>query len=260
DFNLGDRVVACCIATCGHCESCRVGRPYQCKNPAEMERGPSDAPRIRLDGEVPLFQFMGVGGFAEQVLIHKNQLVKIPAEIPYDIACLLGCGVVTGAGAALNTANVQPGVTVAVIGCGGVGLNVIQGAALAGAKKVIAVDLSPEKLAIAKQFGATHVVNAADVDPIAAVQDLTSGGGTSSFEVISLEQTAVQALRMCAVGGTAYLIGVQKPGTVLDFQLFEDLILPQKAFRGVSMGSSVPRVDIPMYAELYLQGKFMLDE
>ncbi|MFC7401824.1 Zn-dependent alcohol dehydrogenase [Citricoccus sp. GCM10030269] len=259
DFAVGDPVVACGITVCGHCTACRSGRPYQCEFPHEVGRAPEDGPRVRTD-EGELFQFMGIGGFAEQVLVHENQLVAVSPDIPYDKACLLGCGVVTGAGAAINTAQVRPGQTVAVIGCGGVGLNVIQGAAMAGARRIVAVDLQPVKLELARAFGATDVVNPAETDPVEAVRDVTGGGVNSAFEVIGLTGTAVQALNMCRTGGTAYLIGVQKPAAKLDFQIFEDLILPQKGLRGVSMGSTNPRVDIPYYAESYLQGRLMLDE
>ncbi|MGO2110634.1 MAG: zinc-binding dehydrogenase, partial [Pseudoclavibacter sp.] len=180
-------------------------------------------------------------------------------DIPFDVACLLGCGVITGAGAAINTADISPGDTVAVVGCGGVGLNTIQGARLAGAARVIAVDLQPAKLELAAQFGATDLVNAGDGDPVEAVRELTSGGVDAAFEVIGLKTTAEQAVRMLGVGGTALLIGVQKPETVLDLDIFGDVILPQRRIVGVSMGSTNPFVDIPMYADLYRQGRFELD-
>ena len=148
---------------------------------------------------------------------------------------------------------------VAVIGCGGVGLNTIQGAALAGASRIIGVDLHPAKLALARSFGATDVVDASGTNAVEAVRELTGGGVTHAFEVIGLKTTAEQAVRMLAVGGGAFLIGVQKPGTVLDVDLFSDLILPQRRIIGVSMGSTNPHVDIPMFAELYLQGRLQLD-
>lgn len=255
----GDHVVACGIAACERCRECRAGRPYRCERPADTEREPGSRPRVTQDG-TPLTQFMGIGGFAERVLVHENLLVPLDASIPFDRAALLGCAVVTGAGAAINTARISPADTVAVIGCGGVGLNVIQGAVLAGAERVIAVDLQPAKLQLATAFGATDVVDARGVDAVEAVRDLTAGGVTCSFEVIGLPHTAKQALDMLRVGGTAYLIGVQSPETILPFDLFSELIFPQKAIRGVSMGSTRAQLDIPRYADLYLQGRFKLDE
>ncbi len=254
----GDRVVLCMVAGCGSCGECRAARPYRCQRVATLERGPDETPRLSFEG-AGLTQFMGVGGFAEQVLVHQNLAIPIPEEISFDVACLLGCGVVTGAGAAVNTARIRPGDTVAVIGCGGVGLNTIQGAVLAGASRVIAIDLQPVKLELAQQFGATDVVNAGEGDAVQAVLDLTGGGVTHAFEVIGMQPTAEQAVRMLRVGGTALLIGVQKPGNRLDLDLFGDIILPQRRIVGVSMGSTNPHLDIPMFADLYLQGRFDLD-
>lgn len=254
----GDRVVVCMVAGCGLCRECRAGRPYRCERVPTLERTPDEPPRLSRDGQ-PLMQFMGVGGFAERVLVHENLAIPLPEDVPFDVACLLGCGVVTGAGAAINTAGVRPGDTVAVIGCGGVGLNTIQGAALAGASRVIAVDLHAGKLELARRFGATDTVDASADDPVAAVRDLTGGGVTYAFEVIGLKPTAEQAVRMTRVGGTALLIGVQKPQTRLDLDLFEDVVLPQRRLLGVSMGSTNPHLDIPMFADLYRQGRFELD-
>lgn len=256
---IGDRVVVCMVAGCGICRECRAARPFRCQRAAGLERGSTDAPRLSRSGE-PLMQFMGVGGFAERVLVHENLVIPVPDNISYEVACLLGCGVVTGAGAAINTAGIRPGDTVAVIGCGGVGLNTIQGAVLAGASRVVAIDLHAGKLDLAKKFGATDVVNAAETDVVAAVQELTGGGVDYSFEVIGKQPTAEQAVRMLAVGGTALLIGVQEAGNRLDLDLFSEIVLPQRRIVGVAMGSTNPHIDIPMFAELYLQGRFNLDD
>lgn len=259
EFKAGDHVVSSPIHSCGRCRGCRTGRPYQCRNPRETQRPPGSAPRLSREEE-GLTQFIGVGGFAEQVLVHENTVVGISKDVPFDRAALLGCGVVTGAGAAINTARIRPGDTVAVIGCGGVGLNVIQGAVLAGARQVIAVDLQPAKLELARTFGATAVVNAAETGSVEAVRDLSRGGVTHAFEVIGLKQTAEDAVAMLEIGGTAYLIGVHHPKTRLEITPFGDLMGQQKGLRGVAMGSTNLKVDIPMYAELYLQGRFKLDE
>lgn len=257
---VGDRIVVCMVAGCAVCPECRAGRPYRCSNVASLERAPGESPRIAR-GDEPIAQFMGVGGFAERVLVHENLAIPIPDELSFDVACLLGCGVVTGAGAAVNTAGIRPGDTVAVIGCGGVGLNTIQGAALTGASRVIAVDLQPAKLDLARRFGATDIVNAGEADAVEAVRDLTGGGVTHAFEVIGMQPTAEQAVRMLRIGGTALLIGVQKPGNTLgNLDLFGDIILPQRKIVGVSMGSTRPHHDIPMFADLYLRGRFNLDD
>lgn len=256
---IGDRVVVCMVAGCGSCPQCRAARPYRCQRTANLERGPLDPPRVSRSGET-LTQFMGVGGFAERVLVHENLAIALPDSISFDVACLLGCGVITGAGAAINTAAIRPGDTVAVLGCGGVGLNTIQGAALAGASRVIAVDLHPAKLELARKFGATDVVDAHATDSVEAVREMTDGGVDFSFEVIGMQPTAEQAVRMLTVGGTALLIGVQKPGNRLDLDLFGEIVLPQRRIVGVAMGSTNPHRDIPMYAELYAQGRFNLDD
>lgn len=163
-------------------------------------------------------------------------------------------------GTAVNTARIRPEDTVAVLGAGGVGLNVIQGARLAGASRIFAIDLSPEKLELASDFGATDVINGSDTDSVAEVQQLTGGGVTYSFEVIGLKLTSEQAVAMLDVDGTAYLIGVHQPGSAINGTPFGDLMGKQKGVRGVAMGSSNIAADIPMYANLFLQGRFKLDE
>lgn len=257
--SVGDHVVTSPVHSCGTCTGCRTGRPYQCRFPSHTSRAPDSSPRLSLDGRA-LTQFIGVGGFAEQVLVHQNIVVPVPHEIPFDRAALLGCGVVTGAGAAINTARIRPGDTVAVIGAGGVGLNVIQGARLAGATRIIAIDLQPAKLELATAFGATDVINGGAADAVAEVLKLTGGGVTHAFEVIGLKPTTEQAVAMLATGGTAYLIGVHQPGVTIEVTPFGDLMGKQKGIRGVAMGSSNIVVDIPVYANLYLQGRFKLDE
>ncbi|MDR2256477.1 MAG: Zn-dependent alcohol dehydrogenase [Arthrobacter sp.] len=258
DVKPGDTVVTSGVHSCGVCAACITGRQFQCTFPAATAR-PAGAPaRLTLDG-APLTQFMGVGGFAERVLVHTRNVVAVPAEIPFAHAALLGCGVVTGAGAAINTARLRPGDTVAVIGCGGVGLNVIQGAALAGASRIIAIDLDPAKLEMAKDFGATDAILGTG-DTVAAVRELTRGGVSHAFEVIGLKATTEQAIAMLGVGGTAFLIGVHQPGSTIEVTPFGDLMGKQKGIRGVSMGSSTIKVDIPMFADLYLQGRFKLAE
>ena len=259
EFSVGDHVVGSLIQNCGHCRSCIGGRTFQCDNPEESLRGPDEGQRLSRDG-VPLTPVFGTAAFAEQALVHENQLVRVPKELPFPQACLLGCGVVTGAGGAINTAKVRPGETVAVIGVGGVGLNVISGARLSGAARIVAIDMQPKKEALARKFGATDFINAKDGDPVQALQALIPGGVDYAFEVIGIKSTSEQAIKMARKGGTALLIGVHKPGTSIDVDVLTDLLFRQVTVKAVYMGSTNIKTDIPMYAELYLQGRFNLDD
>jgi S-(hydroxymethyl)glutathione dehydrogenase/alcohol dehydrogenase len=196
--------------------------------------------------------------FAEQLLVHEHGLVKITTDIPLDRAALIGCAVTTGVGAVLNTAKVQPGETVAVIGCGGIGLNCIQGAAIAGAGRVIAVDMLQSKLDMAEQFGATDAVNGSAGDPVAQVQELTGGGVHHAFEAIGMKVTAEQAFAMLRAGGTATVIGMIPVGTKVEVP--SDHLMSEKALQGTRMGSNRFRIDMPVLIDLYLQGRLKLDE
>ncbi|GLR67707.1 alcohol dehydrogenase [Acidocella aquatica] len=256
---VGDHVVGSLIQFCGHCDACLGGRTYQCEHPEETVRGPTDAPRLSRDGQ-QVYATFGTAAFAAFSLVHENQLVKVPKELPFPQACILGCGTVTGAGAAINTANVQAGDTVAVFGAGGVGLNVISGAKLAGATRIIAIDTQPKKEELARKFGATDFVNPADGDPVAAVRALTGGGVHHAFEVIGLKATTEQAIKMVRLGGGVYLIGVHKPGSTITIDVLADMAYSQATIKAVYMGSTNIRHDIPMYANLYLQGRFNLDD
>ncbi|MCU1482996.1 MAG: alcohol dehydrogenase [Subtercola sp.] len=260
EFRVGDHVVACLAGFCGHCDRCLDGKPNLCRNyPIGTQRKPGEKPRVSLGGQA-LYQFSEIAGFAEQVLLHENNAVVVPDAVPFPQAALLGCGVTTGAGAAINSAGVRVGDNVAVIGCGGVGLNTLQGAALAGARTIIAIDLQPSKLELAKKFGATHTINPAEVDPVEAVKEITGGGADHAFEVIGgLKKTLEQAIAMLATGGTAYFIGAQPPEATLE--IHPDFFLTNKrGLRGVYMGGTNFKRDIPMYAQLYLQGRFNLDD
>lgn len=258
EFAIGDHVVGCLVQSCGKCRKCLTGRIYQCEHPEATVRSEDHEPRISHDG-VAVTQAFGLGGFAQQALIHENQLVRVPDAIPFPQAALLGCGVVTGAGAVINTANVQAGDTVVVIGAGGVGLNAISGAVIAGATTIIAVDLADDKLDKAKRFGATHVVNSATVDPVAAVKEIVPAGADAVFDFVGLEAVSAQGLEMTALGGGLYLIGIINPEAHIN-TLTVGLISSQRRVQGVYMGSTTPKRDIPMFAELYLQGRFNLDD
>ena len=202
----GDHVIACLSVFCGHCDECLTGHPNLCANP-ETRRGPDDPPRLSQNGS-PVNQFINIGSYAEKMLLHENAVVKIREDMPLEGAALIGCGVMTGVGAALNTAKVEPGSTVAVFGAGGVGLAAIQGARIAGARMIIAVDMLENKLATAKELGATHIVDASSHDPVQAIRDMTGGGVDYAFEAIGLKIAAEQAFACLSPGGTATIIGM----------------------------------------------------
>jgi S-(hydroxymethyl)glutathione dehydrogenase/alcohol dehydrogenase len=252
----GDHVITCLSVFCGHCESCLTGHMSLCANP-ETRRGREDEPRLSKEGGV-VHQFANLSSFAEQMLIHEHGLVKIREDMPLDRAALIGCGVTTGVGSVVHTAGVEPGSTVAVIGCGGVGLSCINGAALAGAGKVIAIDMVDSKLEMSKDFGATHVVNGSAGDVVEQVRELTGGGVQYSFEAIGLKDTAEQAFSMLRPGGTATVIGMIPVGVKIE--LMGSAFLQEKKIQGSMMGSNRFRVDMPRFIDFYLQGKLHLDQ
>jgi S-(hydroxymethyl)glutathione dehydrogenase/alcohol dehydrogenase len=259
-LEVGDHVVGCLTGYCGVCEACVRGNIWMCANPGVTARAADQPPRLSIDGK-PVTQVAGLSAFAEQLLVHHTNLVKIDNDVPLEKAALLGCGVITGAGAAINTAGVRFGDTVAVIGCGGVGLSAVQGAAVAGAAEIIAIDLDGAKAEQAGRFGATQTICAADTDAVRAVHDLTGGLGVHhAFEMVGSPQTARQALDMLRRGGTAFMAGMQKPGTEVPIDPFGDLVIRQRNIRCVYMGSTNFKYDIPVYAKLYQQGRFNLDD
>ncbi len=255
-FRPGDHVIGCLSIFCGRCEYCLSGRPVLCTRQG-LERGPGEPPRLSRNGE-PLHQFLRLSAFAERMLVHENALVKIRHEMPLDRAALIGCAVTTGLGAVFNTARVLPGATVAVIGCGGVGLNCVQGAAIAGAGRVVAVDTLPWKLELARAFGATDAIDATAGDPVGQVRELTGGGVEYSFEAIGLKATAEQAFAMLRSGGTATIIGMIPEGGRIELPGSD--FLDEKKIQGSNMGSNRFRIDMPRYVDLYLGGRLKLDE
>jgi S-(hydroxymethyl)glutathione dehydrogenase/alcohol dehydrogenase len=192
------------------------------------------------------------------MLVHSNAIVKVRDDMPFDRAALIGCGVTTGVGAALNTARVEPGSTVAVFGCGGVGLSAIQGARIAGARMIIAVDIHDHKLATACQVGATHIVNSASVDPVEAIREMTNGGVEYAFEAIGLKKAAEQCFEALRAGGTATIIGMIPVGQKVELE--GSVFLREKKIQGSSMGSNRFKVDMPKYIDFYMQGRLKLDE
>jgi S-(hydroxymethyl)glutathione dehydrogenase/alcohol dehydrogenase len=257
-FRVGDHVVGSLAQSCGACARCLTGRSFQCKHPESTLRKPADAPRLSRNG-IGLFQGFGLGGFAEQALIHENQLALVPKELPFAQAALLGCSVVTGAGSVLNAANVSAGDSVVIFGAGGVGLNAVSGARIAGASRIVVIDIQEKRLEEARRFGATDVIDSTKTKPVEAVHDLLLEGADHVFDFVGLKSVAEQGLAMLSVGGGLYLVGVAKPEVNLDLNIF-DSIGGQKRVQGVNFGSTNAKRDIPMYAELYLQGRINLDD
>ena len=252
----GDHVITCLSAFCGHCEFCLTGRMSLCQEP-ELQRAPGAPPRLSCNGEA-VNQFLNLSSFAEYMLLHEHAIAKIRKDMPLDRAALIGCGVTTGVGAVIHTAGVEPGTTVAVIGCGGVGLSCVNGAAIAGAARIIAIDTLPAKLELARQFGATDVVNASSDDPVEGVRELTDGGAHYAFEAIGLKATTEQAWKMIRSGGTATVIGMIPVGTMVEIHGPD--LLREKKLQGSNMGSNRFRVDMPRFVDFYLAGKLHLDE
>jgi len=254
----GDHVIACASIYCGKCRQCLTGHSVLCENKQSFQRPQNERPRLEtLDGR-PITQHGSLAGFAESMIIHENSVVKIRDDMPLDRAAMIGCGVSTGLGAIFHTARVEPGSTVAVLGCGGIGLSAVQGARIAGAGKIIAIDTLPIKLAMAKEFGATDLVDASKVDPVNAVRELTNGGVQYSFEAIGMKKTAEQAFQILQKGGTATIIGMVPLGQKIELEGY-DLLMERKV-QGSVMGSINFPVDIPMFVDMYLRGQLKLDQ
>lgn len=257
----GDHVVSSFIYMCGECRFCASGRPVLC-----IEQGraittlPDGTVRTHDAAGKPLNVFSGCGVMAEYATLHVDNLVKIDAKIPLDRAALVGCAVTTGVGAVFNTAKVSPGSTVVVFGCGGVGLNVIQGARIAGAGRIIALDTLESKVSLAREFGATDaLVLKAGEDPTKTLKKMTGGGPDYAFECVGNGELAAAAYRAIRRGGLAVVVGVAKPG---DSTSVRTMTLPfeEKTLTGSYFGSCVPRIDFPRMLGLYMGGKLKLDE
>ena len=257
----GDHVVLTYIPQCGRCYFCTIGEPNLCETSDLTREGtlPNGHRPIHRGG-VPLNQMTGIGTMSEYTVVHETSVVPIDSDIPLDKAALVGCGVMTGVGAVINTAKVQPGSSVAVFGSGGVGLNVVQGAAMVGANTIIAVDTNPLKLEFAQRFGATHTVHAGATDPVAHIKELTGGRGADyTFEVIGNPQVMRQAYESARRGGTVTIIGVARPDTEV---VLSAPMIPrdEKKLLGLYYGSTRQRVDMPRLLDLYCTGQLKLDE
>jgi len=252
----GDHVVTCLSAFCGHCDHCVSGHISRCVSP-ETQRAKTDEPRLG-DSAAPMTQFLHLSAFAEQMLIHENACVRIRPDMPLDRAALLGCAVITGYGAITYTAQVRPGESVAVIGCGGIGLCAINAAALAGAGRIIAIDRIAEKEDLARRFGATDFIDASDGQAVARIIEMTRGGVDHAIEAIGLAKTAQDAFTMLRRGGTATIVGMIPVGQKVSLNGYE--FLAEKSLKGSNMGSNRFPVDIPRLVDFYMAGRLRLDE
>lgn len=253
---VGDRVVTCLSAYCGQCRECQTGHNHRCEDKPGAPDRPTGS-RITKNGEA-IRQLGNLGGFAEEMVIHHRAVTKISREIPPSSAALLSCAVITGVGSVLNSAKVPPGSTVAVIGCGGVGLNAIQGARIAGASRIIAVDKNPAKLATAMAFGATDTVLGSP-DTAGEIAELTRGGVDFAFEVVGSETTARLAMEATRQGGTTVLVGLGTPDLTVALPITA-FAMTEKRVTGSLMGSSPYQLFLPQLVTYYQQGRLKLDE
>jgi S-(hydroxymethyl)glutathione dehydrogenase / alcohol dehydrogenase len=250
---VGDHVVVCWSPQCGHCHDCVNGRPHLCMT-YMMDAFVASHFSI---GDEPVYGMAGAGTFAEELIVSEAGAIKIDDDIPFDVASLIGCGVMTGAGAAINTAEVKPGSTVLVIGCGGVGISAIQGAKICGAATIVAVDMVEQKLEWAKQFGATHAVTPADLP--ATLLALTGGAGFDySFEVVGRSDTIRTAYDSTRRGGMIVVVGVGRAEDMVQFSAFE-LFYNEKTLRGSYYGTANIRRDFPRLLGLWRAGRLDLE-
>jgi S-(hydroxymethyl)mycothiol dehydrogenase len=253
-LEAGDFVILNWRAVCGQCRACARGRPWYCFNTHNA------AQKMTLADGTPLSPALGIGAFVEKTLVAAGQCTKVDPRIKPEVAGLLGCGVMAGLGAALNTGQVSRGDSVAVIGCGGVGNGAVLGASLAGARSVIAVDVDDRKLEWARQFGATHVINSKDIDPVAGIQSLTSGNGADVvIEAVGRPETYRQAFYARDLAGTVVLVGVPTPEMKLELPLL-DVFGRGGSLKSSWYGDCLPSRDFPMLVDLHLQGRLPLEK
>ena len=253
---VGDHVVVTLIRSCGTCHYCGQGKPYACETKFALDR---NSPITKADGSA-ITHGLRTGAFAEEAVVHASQVVAIPKEVPLESASLLGCGVITGFGAVVNTASVPAYSSVVVIGTGGVGLNSVQGAVQSGASTIIAIDLLDEKLEAARKFGATHVINATKEDVVAAVKDATEGRGADYvFVTVGATKAIEQSYDLMGKGGAVVLVGMTASDVMTEYCPCNIADNSQRIL-GSKMGSARIQVDIPSLVALYQQGRLQLDE
>ncbi len=258
----GDHVIPLYIPECGECKSCKSGRTNLCTSIRDTQgQGvmPDGTSRFSL-GKDKLFHYMGTSTFANHIVVPEIALAKVREDAPFDKICYIGCGVTTGIGAVINTAKVRPGSNVAVFGLGGIGLNVIQGARMVGADKIVGVDINPKKVPLAEKFGMTDFVNAAEVDDVvAAIIDITDGGADYSFEAIGNVNTMRQALECAHRGwGESIIIGVAGAGQEIATRPFQ--LVTGRVWKGTAFGGARGRTDVPKIVDWYMNGKINIDD
>jgi alcohol dehydrogenase len=260
DLMPGDHVVMVFMPSCGHCMPCAEGRPALCE-PGAVANGAgtllSGARRLHCDG-VDVNHHLGVSGFADHAVVSRRSVVKIDRDLPLDEAALFGCAVLTGVGAVVNTAGMRPGQSAAVIGLGGVGLSSVLGAVASGARQIVAIDLSDDKLGLARQLGASHTVNARDADAAEQVRELTGGGVDFAFEMAGAVRAMELAYKITRRGGTTVTAGLPPPGAALPLPLVQ-LVAEERTVKGSYIGTCVPTRDIPRYIALYRAGRLPVD-
>lgn len=253
---VGDHVVVTLIRSCGHCHGCTMGMPVTCDTTFPLD----DNTPMHDGAGAPLVHGMRTGAFAETTVVHESQVVRVPDDLPLEVASLLACGVITGVGAVANTAHVEVGSNVVVFGCGGVGLNSVQGALLAGASTIVAIDLADSKLAAAKSFGATHTVNARTDDVVTRVKEITDGRGADYvFVTVGAKPAYDASYALLAKGGAVVLVGMPPNGAMSEIDPATMAANSQRIL-GSKMGASRIGIDIPHLVSLYQQGRLKLDE
>jgi NDMA-dependent alcohol dehydrogenase len=256
----GDHILLNIAFSCGKCPRCYEGRPTLCVEnlPIQMMATlPGGATRLHR-GDQTLYHLFGLACFAEYAVVHERSAIKIREDAPFEVVCVLGCGVSTGIGASINTAGVKPGESIAVFGCGGVGLSAIMGAKLVGAGKIIAVDIVDKKLEKAKELGADYVINASQEEPQVKVTELTGGGADYAIECIGSVNVMVQALGSIRTGGTCVVAGMAPLADTLSVAPFHFLL--GKTITGSTQGDIVPQIDIPRFIDLFMAGKLPIDK
>ena len=256
DFAPGDHVVMAFVPACGTCEPCLVGRPALCEPGAAANTAGSllSGSRRWHDG---LHHHLGVSAFADHVVVSAASAVRVDDDLPFEIAALFGCAVLTGVGAAVNSAHVQPGDRVAVFGLGGVGLAALLGAHVAGATTIVAVDVIPEKLELARELGATHAVPAGE-ETVAQIRAITSGGADKAIETVGSEKVLAQAYDATRRGGTTVTVGLPHPSKLLSIPAVS-LVAEERTLRGSYLGSCVPKQDLPRFIALFKEGRLPVD-
>jgi len=260
DFAPGDHVITSFVNMCGHCAYCQSGRPQLCVRSLQaLYTLPDGTVRTRDAAGAPLNVFCGCGVMAEHATLHADSLIKVPADVPLDRAALIACGVLTGVGAVINTARLAAGSVAVVFGCGGVGLNTIQGCALAGARMIVAVDREASQLELARTFGATHTLNALTEEQLPKTLYKLTGGADYAFDCVGLGKVTEQAWNVLRRGGTAVVVGIAAPSDTVVLSA-QRLAFSEKTLTGSFYGSARPQQDVPQLLGLYRAGRLKLDE